>query len=110
MGLIQEIIILLSMTVIILKVNFILLYYPFARNPISSCKPIEGKKKGAFTMNMDIKDIKVASKKLGITVNDFTTAILSNTIYEYFQRHISEAPENPELENIRVLMPFSLRK
>jgi len=80
------------MTVVIFKVGFILLYYPFARNTISSCKPIDGKKKGAFYMGMNIKDIKVASKKLGCTVNDFTTAILSNTIYEYFQRHSSENP------------------
>jgi len=110
MGFIQEIIILIAMTVVILKCICILVFTSFPRNPIAKGLAITGKKKGAFSMDLNIKDIKEASKKLGCTVNDFTTAILSNTIHEYFQRHIDQAPENSELESIRVFMPFSLRK
>ena len=49
-----------------------------------------GRKNGAFTTDLDINEIKEFSKKQGCSLNDYMMALLSNTLYEYFDNHKAE--------------------
>ena len=49
--------------------------------------PISGKKKGAFSMDLDVGEIKTLCKKLKCTVNDYVCATLGTSLYEYFENH-----------------------
>ena len=46
-----------------------------------------GKKNGAFTCDLDVVKIKQFCRLNDCTVNDYTTALISNTLYEYFENH-----------------------
>jgi len=45
------------------------------------------KKTGAFSMDLDISQIKMLCKKKKCTVNDYVIATLGTTLYEYFENH-----------------------
>jgi NRPS condensation-like uncharacterized protein len=49
-----------------------------------------GKKNGAFTRDLDIKQIKDFSRKYNCTVNDVLSALLSVSLYKYFEEHIDD--------------------
>ena len=49
-----------------------------------------GRKNGAFTTDLDIDEIKEFSKMRGCSLNDYMMALLSNTLYEYFDNHKAE--------------------
>lgn len=77
-----------------------------------------GRKNGAFTEDIDLAKIKALAKANGATVNDFMTAVLSNTMYKYFEQHRSEEFEGVNKKGplgysipsqINIGMPYSLR-
>jgi len=56
-------------------------------NAIKRGEKCTGRKKGAFTTDINIDEIKRVSKKLKCTVNDFFCALLSLTLHEYLEIH-----------------------
>ena len=88
---------------------------PYALSNWAAVKPssrpaVLGKKNGAFTNSLDIYAMKTYCKANGCTINDYTTSLISNTLYEYMENH-------PEIDGTRfeipdfvsLGMPFSLR-
>lgn len=51
-----------------------------------------GRKNGAFTRELDINKIKSFSKENNCTVNDTISALLSSSLYRYFQKHQNDNP------------------
>lgn len=79
---------------------------------------MSGRKNGAYTEDIDLPKLKALAKANGATVNDFMTAVLSNTIYKYFDDHKNEKFEGVKCvgpngfnipKKINIGMPFSLR-
>lgn len=69
-----------------------------------------GKKHGAFTTDLDVVAMKTFCKANSCTVNDYTTALISNTLYEYFDKNrVVDGVEYPIPDFISIGMPFSLR-
>lgn len=66
-----------------------------------------GIRNGAFLMDLDLSKIKAYCKEQGCTVNDYSTALLSNTMYEYFQRREKEYSIPAHID---VGMAFSMRQ
>ena len=56
---------------------------PVENNIINPNIKLNGKKRAAFEMNLQLKKLKAACKKHGCTVNDYITTVLSMTIHEY---------------------------
>ena len=56
-------------------------------NSIKKLYPMTGKKHGAFTTDLDVVAMKTFCKANSCTVNDYTTALISNTLYEYFDKN-----------------------
>ena len=56
-------------------------------NAIQKDLPMTGKKNGAFSRNLDINKIKNFSKNNDCTVNDVISALLSCSLYKYFENH-----------------------
>jgi NRPS condensation-like uncharacterized protein len=48
---------------------------------------MSGRKNGAYTEDIDLARVKAIAKANGATVNDFMTALLSNSLYKYFVDH-----------------------
>lgn len=46
-----------------------------------------GKKQAAHSKDLDLMAIKSWCKNNGCTVNDYSCALLSTTLYEYFEKH-----------------------
>jgi hypothetical protein len=88
----------------------------------SNCikKPLEmtGRKHGAYTEDIDLLAVKALAKANGATINDFMTALLSNTLYKYFVDHkddkfegVKTGPNGFEIpKRINIGMPYSLRQ
>lgn len=70
-----------------LYASYKLLTMPIDYNSIANGTPLSGKKKGAISSEIKISKVKSLSKKLGCTVNDLMTTILSMTLLEYFKKH-----------------------
>jgi NRPS condensation-like uncharacterized protein len=88
-------------------------------NIIKKNVPMSGRKNGAYTEDIDLLKLKALAKANGATVNDFMTAVLSNTIYKYFDDHKNEKFEGVKSvgpngfiipKKINIGMPFSLRQ
>lgn len=58
-------------------------------NSIKRNEKMTGKKNGAFTTDLDLAEMKAYCKQQNCTINDYTTAVISNTLYDYFERHRS---------------------
>ena len=67
--------------------SYKLLTMPIDKNSMANGKPLCGKKKGAISSEVKISQVKTLSKKLGCTVNDLMTTILSMALLEYFRKH-----------------------
>lgn len=48
---------------------------------------MSGRKNGAYTEDIDLPKVKALAKANGATVNDFMTALVSVTMYKYFDEH-----------------------
>lgn len=87
-------------------------------NCIKKKVPMSGRKNGAYTEEIDLAKVKAVAKANGATVNDFMTALLSVTLYKYFEDHrhdkfegIKTGPNGFEIpKRINIGMPFSLRQ
>ena len=69
-----------------------------------------GRKNGAFTMDFDLPQIKEFCKENECTIHDYTTSVLSNTFYEYFEKHSEidgKTWKTPDY--ITCCMPVSIR-
>ena len=80
---------------------------------------MSGRKNGAYTEDIDLPKVKALAKANGATVNDFMTAVLSNTLYKYYDQHKNEkfegvkkaGPDGYEIpKRINIGMPYSLRQ
>ena len=80
-------------------------------NAINRNEPITGIKHGAFTTDLDIQAVKDLCKEKECTVNDYTTALLSTTLFEYFDRHKDTEGRTFRIPNyVSLGVPFSLRQ
>lgn len=59
-------------------------------------------------MDLDIKQIKALCKKKKCTINDYMTATIGTTLYEYFENHKNEGFKTPN--HVDAMIPFSFRK
>lgn len=57
--------------------------------------PVQGNKVGAFSMDLDISQIKAYTKSRAISVNDYVMATFGTTLHEYFENHKDEGFETP---------------
>jgi NRPS condensation-like uncharacterized protein len=74
--------------------------------------PMSGKRNGFFIFDIEQKRMKAFCKSVGCTINDYTTAVISNTLYEYFQNHKNEQFNGSTYDipqSIDIGMPYSLR-
>jgi hypothetical protein len=72
-----------------------------------------GKKAGAFSREISVEVIKKTSKSLGCTVNDLLTALLNQTLTEYFvnnQDKSKEFRDGQVPQSIGVCVPWSVRE
>ena len=76
-------------------------------NVLHNQRSISGEKKGAFTRDIDIGEIKRHSKEQGATVNDILMSLLSVAISRYQARHKDKLPP---VTSMSVGIPFSLRQ
>jgi NRPS condensation-like uncharacterized protein len=88
---------------LILKAAWIILSIKRVKNSINTDKPMSGKKVSAISKKIEMVKVKGVCKKMGCTINDFMSAVLSNTIFEYFDK------KGENYESIGVGIPFSLR-
>jgi hypothetical protein len=81
-------------------------------NSINRGEPMSGRKKGAFTHDLDISKIKKFCKMKNCTINDYYTAQFSAVFYEYFEKY----PEDSNGKKLAVPkeinfgMPVSMRQ
>ena len=78
-------------------------------NAIKTSVPMTGIKNGAYSTDFNLEEIKLALKKKTCSLNDYMMAVLSNTLYEYFENHKSEDGGRIP-KSINIGMPFSLRQ
>lgn len=86
-----------------ITVKFLL--YPADKNPIASGKPFTGDKKGAFSKEYNVDQVKVKCKELGVTFNDLFMTIMSLSIKRYF---ISQGDE--KTNKMLVMIPINFRE
>jgi len=80
-------------------------------NSIKKNIPLSGKKVASFTEDLDLAEIKVFCKSKKCSINDYCGALLSNTFYEYFEKHQDEDGIKYKIPNeIDTLMPYSFRQ
>jgi hypothetical protein len=72
-------------------------------NCLKNDKPMTGRKNGAYSHSMSLDKTKLLCKQLDCTHNDFMTALLSNTLFEYFKKN------GEKHSKIDVGMPYSMR-
>ena len=95
----------------VLKQNIKIILTKRNHNAIKKNYLMTGKKNGAHTMDLDIVAMKVYCKKRGCTINDYTTALISNTLYEYMEiNKIVDGIEYAIPNEISTVIPISLRQ
>ena len=117
MGIIKTILVYTLLPFLILRSGIKIALQFKDNNVIKKRMPMSGRKNGAYTEDIDLVRIKAVAKANGATVNDFITALISNTIYKYFEEHrndkfegIKTGPNGFEIpKKINIGMPFSLR-
>jgi hypothetical protein len=76
-------------------------------NSIKKDVPLSGKKRGAFSEDFDLTQIKSFCKREQCSTNDYFGALLGASLYEYFDLHKDEH-KVPSV--IDTLIPFSFRQ
>lgn len=75
------------------------------KNPLHDGKRIlTGIKKAASTNDIFFKDVKLASKALGMTINDILTACLTTSVSQYFNKQ-----GDTSTKSINITMPANVR-
>ena len=70
-----------------------------------------GIKHAAFTEDLDLIKMKQFCKQNSCTIHDYTTSVLSNTLYEYMEKHsVVDGKEFKIPDYITCCMPVSLRQ
>lgn len=70
-----------------------------------------GRKNGAFVEDLQLAKIKAFCKQRGCTVNDYISAVMSNSFYEYFERHQEEDGKIfTRPTKVQLGMPVSMRQ
>jgi len=106
---VQNIIITLLTPLLVIRATVELLISFRTPNSINDDKRITGIKKGAFTEDLILDDMKAYCKSKNVTVNDYLCSVLSNTLYQYFDNHKKEKFGGiPDYVNMG--MPYSLRQ
>ena len=59
-------------------------------NAIKTPTEMTGRKNGAFTTDFNLDELKTFIKKVGCSHNDYMMALLSTSLYEYFDNHKAE--------------------
>lgn len=96
------------MPFLIVKATHNILGKSVSYNAIKTNKPLTGKKKGAYTNDLNIDEVKTLTKSLGCTLNDYMISLISNTLYEYFDNRKQDW-NGVIPKTVNVGMPFSLR-
>jgi hypothetical protein len=78
-------------------------------NSIRAGRPFTGKINGA-TKDLDMVRVKAFCKEQSCTINEFTTALLSQTIHEYMTKHPTvDGKDLAVPDQIRIANAYSLR-
>ena len=97
------ILLLLSPISILMCVNYVK-NMPNDLNFIHNNKKLSGVKKGAFSNDFLMKDIKKRTKEMGVTINDLIMAITSISLKAYLIKH-----GDTKTNKINLAVPFSMR-
>lgn len=108
LGLVKDIIITLLYPFLAARAGFEILTTFRKPNSINSDQKMTGKKRGAFTEDLNLDDMKTFCKSKEVTINDYLCALLSNSLYEYFENHKNEKFGGIP-KNVSLCMPYSLR-
>lgn len=89
---------------------------PDDNNSMKNSEPKTGRKTGAYSKDLDLPAMKKYCKANGITINDYTTSLLSISLREYFNKEkertnalgLSKVYEVPDAINVG--LPFSMRQ
>jgi len=109
LGLIKDIIITILSPFLALRASIELLTTFRAPNSISGDKAMTGIKRGAFTEDLNFDDLKTFCKSKEVTINDYWCALLSNSLYQYFENHKNEKFGGIP-SYVSMAMPYSLRQ
>lgn len=103
-GFLQWIYIYLSLPITIPYYLFKYLKRPHDKNKIHGFR-LSGKKK-VFTLTAkhSVDELKLISKKLGVSINDLFTSSLIESLHEYCQKNLNE-----DLKSMSMFLPVSLR-
>ena len=89
---------------------------PRDENILKNNEKKTGRKTGAFSQDLDLPLMKKYCKSNGITINDYTTSLLSTSLYEFFekekerQKSINSSKVYEIPDTINVGLPFSMRQ
>lgn len=83
----KRLVIIVAAPMLLTVASFKILFTCRNHNSIKRNKPMTGRKRGAYTGNLQPLKMKAYCKQRGITINDYCTAVLSNTLFEYFNTH-----------------------
>ena len=69
-----------------------------------------GIRKASFSNELDLTKMKDFCKRNGCTINDYTSSLVANSLYEYFDNHKSDRGGPWVIpDSVSMNMPFSLR-
>ena len=78
---------------------------PSDENPIhQSTMKMSGVKRGCFSQDYSLEELKRFAKSKGVSVNDALTAVLSTSLKEYFVRKGDE-----KTQELKLMMPMAVR-
>lgn len=78
-------------------------------NSICGDEKMTGIKRGAFTEDFVIDDMKAFCKTKNVTINDYLCALISNSLYQFFENHKNEKHGGIP-KSVNMGLPFSLRE
>ena len=106
---IQQFVITLLAPFLLIKNAYFLLTIKQDDNSIHNPRlPIANKKHTAFALNLPLEEMKKYCKENNCTINDYTTALLSNSLYEYLTLHKAHGKTDCPPE-ICISLPYSMR-
>lgn len=69
-----------------------------------------GIRKASFSNDLDLQKMKTFCKQNGCTINDYTSSLVANSLFEYFDAHKTDEGGPWVIpDSISINMPFSLR-
>lgn len=94
-----------------IKSNLFFALSPPDLNCIKKQLPVANKRNGAYSSDIDLKKVKAFCKANKCTVNDYTTAVLTNSIYEFCDKHRNIDGITYEMpKTLALSCPLSLRQ